>query len=119
MTDRFAALRSLPRIRGPSLHDLVKKPTETTVPEEAPKPLAAAPPTPKKTPKCKPNDPCSCGSHKKYKKCCMTTELAKIGNSPIAQVQEMMRKDKDMAAKVRQMAEVFLTANKDEKSAKK
>ena len=116
---RFAALRNLPRMPKFSLESAFRKPEAAPATPAAPAPAAPAPAeAPKKT-KCKPNDPCFCGSHKKYKKCCMNAELSKIGSSPLAQVQEMMRKDKAMANTVRQMAEMFLTAEKTTKSAKK
>jgi hypothetical protein len=86
MTDRFAALRALPRLNPPP------------IPAEPATPAAGS-----RSKKCKPNDPCSCGSHIKFKKCCMHKTVSKP--SPMVQMQEMMRKNKSLADAVRQMAD--------------
>jgi len=81
MTDRFAALRNLPRLQLPVV----------TPPAPPPK-------------KCKPNDLCSCGSHIKYKKCCMHKTLnAARDNNPLAKMQELMRSNKELAATMRKL----------------
>ena len=48
----------------------------TVVAPETPSPLTVVPPRPPPVRKQKPNEPCQCGSQKKFKKCCGTGGLA-------------------------------------------
>jgi hypothetical protein len=86
--DRFAALRALPRLTVPVL----------AVPEAAP----LSKPGAKNPGKRKPNEPCSCGSHIKYKKCCMHKQAPEPNS--LAKMQELLKNNKPMADAFRQMA---------------
>jgi hypothetical protein len=99
MTDRFAALRALPRLPPPVL-PVAPAPVKATAPAKAPAAVQAV----KK--KCKPNDPCSCGSHIKFKKCCMHKAAIAADTKPsaIEQMQKVMQNNKPLADAVRQMA---------------
>ena len=92
MSDRFAALRNLPRLHI----------TAPRVNEQPANPTAKA----TKPPKCKPNDTCVCGSHKKYKKCCMNKDMNQArADNPLLKMQEMMRSNKELTSTVRQLAD--------------
>jgi hypothetical protein len=99
--DRFAALRNLPR-RGFG----TALPPAAAVDVKPPPPPPPPPATKQKKPK--PNESCHCGSHKKYKKCCMQKDSSATVSSPIAQIQDMMRKDKTFAANMRKMSEMLV-----------
>lgn len=103
MTDRFAALRNLPRCGfNTAARPTVDEPVQPAVVQPA---VPAVVQRPKKT---KPNESCHCGSHIKYKKCCMHKDSNSSTPSPVAQLQAMMRKDKTFAANMRKMSELLV-----------